>query len=163
MVTFSEICDAIIDGNVSGAIAKVKAALEENNSAKDILDRGLLPGMQRIGNLFQNGEIYFPELLLAGKAMLEALEELRPELTKKKVGSIGKFLIGTVEGDMHDIGKNIVSMLLQANGWEVTDIGLDVPAERFCEVVAKGDYAILGLSALLTFTMPNAEKTIKAS
>jgi 5-methyltetrahydrofolate--homocysteine methyltransferase len=162
VVDLSEISKSLFDGNASNTVAKVKEALKQNIAAKDILDKGLLPGIEKVGQQFEIGEIYFPELLLAGKAMKGALAQLKPELSKKMEANVGKFLIGTVQDDMHDIGKNIVSMFMEANGWEVTDLGIDLPPENFCEAITKGDYDILGMSALLTLSMPYMEKTIKA-
>lgn len=162
MVNLSEISQSVKDGEVAETVGRTKAALEGNIPAKDILDEGLLPGIEEVGDLFAKGELYFPELMMAGEAVKEAVELLRPELTKKQVPNVGKYLIGTVKDDMHDIGKNIVIMFLQAHGWEVSDLGTDVPQEKFCEEVKKGDFDILGLSALLTITMPNMEETISA-
>ncbi len=162
MINLREISQSIKEGEVSAAVAKTRAALDENIEAKDILDKGLVPGIEEVGNLFAKGELYFPELMMAGEAMKATIELLSPELLKKKVPSVGKFLIGTVQDDMHDIGKNIVIMFLQANGWEVTDLGSDQSPERFCEEVRKGSYDIIGLSALLTITMPYMGQTIDA-
>jgi 5-methyltetrahydrofolate--homocysteine methyltransferase len=162
VVTLNEISQSVKDGEVTETVAKTKAALEANVPTKDILDKGLLPGIEEVGDLFAKGELYFPELMMAGEAMKEATELLKPELSEKKVPNVGKYLIGTVKDDMHDIGKNIVIMFLQAHGWEVSDLGVDVPPEKFCEEVKKGGFDILGISALLTITMPNMEKTISA-
>lgn len=162
MINLREISQSVKEGEVSAAVAKTRAALDENIAAKDILDMGLVPGIEEVGNLFAKGELYFPELMMAGEAMKATIELLSPELLKKKVPSVGKFLIGTVQDDMHDIGKNIVIMFLQANGWEVTDLGSDQPPERFCEEVRKGNFDIIGLSALLTITMPYMGQTIDA-
>ena len=128
--------------------------------AKEILDNGLLPAMDRVGSSFEKGEIFLPELLMAGDAMMTSMELLRPELAKKGASYVGKYAIGTVQGDLHDIGKNIVILMLKGNGWEVTDLGIDVPPEQFCDVIKKGDFDILGLSALLTFTMPKMAETV---
>ncbi len=162
MVDLSEISKSVKDGDVSDTVAKTKTALGENIPARDILYKGLLPGIEEVGILFAKGELYFPELIMAGEAMTAATEQLKPELTSKNVPSIGKFAIGTVKDDIHDIGKNIVSMFLEANGWQVTDLGIDQPPEKFCEEVEKGEFDILGLSALLTISMPNLGKTISA-
>ncbi len=160
MVELSEISQCVIDGDVAGAVARTKAALSEKVAAEDILNVGLFPGIEKVGDLFSAGEYYFPELLVAGEAMKAALELLKPELAKRRVSQVGKFLIGTVKDDMHDIGKNIVGMFLEANGWEVTDLGIDQPPESYCEAVKKGNYDILGLSALLTLSMPYLGETI---
>jgi len=162
MVNLSVITKNIIDGSVSDTVNNVKAALNEKTPAEQILNKGLLPGIEEVGNLFENGDIYFPELLLAGEAMKAAVAQLKPELSKNQVSNVGKLVIGTVEGDLHDIGKNIVCMFLEANGWEVTDLGINVSPERFCEVVENGEFDILGLSSLLTMSMPNLGKTIDA-
>jgi len=162
MIDFGEISKGVIEGDVSGTVAKTKAALSENIAAKDILDKGIFPGLDEVGDLFSEGEYYFPELMMTGEVVKVVLEVLKPELLSKKVPSLGKFLIGTVLGDMHDIGKNIVTMFLEANGWDVTDLGTDNPPEKFCGAVEKGDFDIIGLSALLTMTMPMMGQTINA-
>jgi 5-methyltetrahydrofolate--homocysteine methyltransferase len=136
--------------------------LDGRISAKEILDKGLLPAMDRVGGSFESGEIFLPELLMAGDAMKASIELLRPELAKKGTAYIGRYVIATVQGDLHSIGKSIVSMMLEGNGWEIIDLGTDVPPEKFCEVISKGDFNILGLSALLTFTMPMMGETINA-
>jgi 5-methyltetrahydrofolate--homocysteine methyltransferase len=116
-----------------------------------------------VGDRFEKGDIFLPELLIAGEAARAALKLLKPLLTKPGgVIHSGKAAIGTVEGDVHDIGKNIVIMMLEANGWEVTDLGVDISPDAFCNAVRKNDFQILGLSALLTTTMPNQERTIAA-
>jgi len=162
MFNFDRIRKNIIDGNVSDTLDSIEAALNENTPAVDILNKGLLPGIEKVGNLFENGDIYFPELLMAGKAMKEAAGQLKAELSKRQVSSVGKFAIGTVQDDLHDIGKNIVCMFFEANGWDVTDLGINVSPERFCEAVKNGDFDILALSSLLTITMPNLGTTINA-
>jgi 5-methyltetrahydrofolate--homocysteine methyltransferase len=128
--------------------------------AKEILDNGLLPAMNQVGSDFENCEIFLPELLMAGDAMKASIELLRPELASKGASYTGKFVIGTVEGDLHDIGKNIVILMLEGNGWEVTDLGIDIQPQRFCDEIKKGNYDIVGLSSLLTFTMPKIAETI---
>lgn len=162
MVNLDEISKAIIRGDGDKALQLTKVALEERVTAKQILDNGLVPGIQRVGDLFESGEYYLPELVMAGDAMTKALELIEPILGKGDTPRIGKYLIGTVKDDVHDIGKNIVVMMLKGNGWEVTDLGVDIPPEEFCSAVEKGDYNILGLSALLTMTMDRAEETIQA-
>jgi 5-methyltetrahydrofolate--homocysteine methyltransferase len=113
-----------------------------------------------VGSDFESGQIFLPELLMAGDAMKASIALLRPELAHKGAAYAGRYAIGTVEGDLHDIGKNIVILMLEGNGWEVTDLGTDVSPKRFCEEVKKGSFDILGLSALLTFTMPKMPETI---
>ena len=162
MVDFSEISKSIIDGDVKKAQELVQTALKERIQAKDILDKGLVPGIRRVGELFSTGEYFLPELLMSGKAMTTSTELLKPELSKADVAPVGKCAIGTVRGDVHDIGKNIVIMLLGGNGWDVTDLGVDVSPEDFCLIVKNNDYQIIGLSALLTTTMTAAQETIEA-
>jgi len=120
--------------------------------------------MQVVGEKFEEGEVFLPELLMAGEAARPVIDLLRPLLTKQEgIGRrAGKAAIGTVEGDVHDIGKNIVIMMLEGNGWDVTDLGVDVSPEEFCTAVKENDFQILGLSALLTATMPSQERTIEA-
>jgi 5-methyltetrahydrofolate--homocysteine methyltransferase len=161
MVNFDELTNSIVEGQVAKATELTQKALAEKMPAKEILDNGLLPAMNQVGADFESGQIYLPELLMAGDAMKASIELLRPELGGKEAAYAGKYVIGTVEGDLHDIGKNIVILMLEGNGWEVTDLGIDITPDRFCEEIKKGDYDILGLSALLTFTMPKMPETIK--
>ena len=162
MVNLEEISRAIIRGDGDKVLGLTKLALDERVPAKQILDNGLVPGIQRVGDLFESGEYYLPELVMAGDAMTKALELIEPILAQGDTPRIGKYLIGTVKDDVHDIGKNIVVMMLKGNGWEVTDLGVDIPPEEFCAAVEKDDYNVLGLSALLTMTMDRAGETIEA-
>jgi corrinoid protein of di/trimethylamine methyltransferase len=162
MVNLDEISRAIIAGDGDKALEFTKLALDELVAAKQILDNGLVPGIQRVGDLFESGEYFLPELVMAGDAMTKALELIEPILGKGDAPRIGKFLIATVKDDVHDIGKNIVVMMLKGNGWEVTDLGVDIPPEEFCAAVEGRDYDILGLSSLLTMTMDRAAETIEA-
>ncbi len=154
MVNFEELTNAVVTGDSDASFELTKKAMDDSIPATEILGKGLLPSMEIVGEQFQKNEIFFPELLMAANAMKAAVALLKPELLKNKVPSAGKFVIGTVSGDAHDIGKNIVIMMLEQNGWEVTDLGTDVPEENFCSVIKEGSFDILGLSALLTFTMP---------
>jgi len=162
MVDFSEISKSIIDGDAKKAQELVQAALNERTQAKDILNKGLISGIRRVGELFNTGEYYLPELILSGRAMTVATELLKPELSKADVPPVGKFAIGTVRGDVHDIGKSIVIMMLRGSGWDVTDLGVDVSPEDFCLIVKNNNYQIIGLSALLSTTMYAAQETIEA-
>ena len=118
--------------------------------------------MNTIGDRFARQEIFFPELLMAGEAMKEALNLLKGELSKDRGAYLGKCVIGTVQGDVHDIGKNIVIMMLEGNGWDVTDLGIDVPPEQFCQAVADGDFDIVGIGAYVSLSLPDMEKTVLA-
>ena len=162
MVDFSKISESVVTGDTNTVKEMIKAAIDDNVAAKEILDKGLIPGINKVGELFEAGEYYLPELLVGGEAMLAALEILEPLLSRGDTKSVGKCLIGTVQGDVHNIGKDIVIMMLKANGWQVTDLGIDVPPEKFCSAVDEGDFDILGMSSLLTMTMPSAAKTIEA-
>jgi 5-methyltetrahydrofolate--homocysteine methyltransferase len=162
MANFQQITQSVMDGAVSRAVELTRAALSTKVPAKEILDKGLIPGIRKAGELFGCGQFFLPELLVAAKAMSAATEILEPELSKAKVPPAGRYVIGTVRGDLHDIGKNVVVMMLRGNGWQVADLGVDVSSEDFCAAVTKGDYQILGMSALLTTTMPVARETIEA-
>jgi len=162
MVSFDELITSVTEGDVSKAEELTRKALESHIPAKEILDNGLIPSMEIAGRRFEEGEFFFPELLMAGDAMKASMELLQPELTKKKGSYVGKYVIGTVQGDAHDIGKNIVIMMLEGSGWDVNDLGIDVSPEKFCDIIKKGDFDILGLSALLTFSMPKQAETINA-
>jgi len=162
MVDLEDLSRAIIRGDSDAAFELTRKAMEEKVAPNAILDRGLVPGLQKMGDLFESGEYYLPELIVSGDAVARALELLEPALGKKGASFKGKYLIGTVKGDIHDLGKNIVIMMLKGNGWEVTDLGVDIPPEEFVAAVGKGEYQVLGLSSLLTMTMPNAAKTIEA-
>ena len=162
MVNLEELSKAVIAGDIDTASELTKKALTTNVSASEILNKGLVPGLQKVGDLFEVGEYFLPELIVSGDAVSQALELLAPMLGKEDAPYMGKYLIGTVQGDVHDLGKNIVIMMLQGNGWEVTDLGVDISPEEFCAAVAKGDFQILGMSSLLTMTMPNAASTIEA-
>ncbi len=162
VIELVEIGDSVVNGDVSKAAELARKALNANMSAKKIMYEGLVPAMKKVGELFEKGEYYFPELLLAGEAMKAALEHLSPALIKGEIASAGKYAIGTVQGDVHDIGKNIVIMMLKANGWEVTDLGVNVFPKDFCSAVKYGDFQILGMSSLLTLTMPHMTETIEA-
>jgi len=164
MIDLSEITKSLVELDIAKTEELTKAAIDANIPANEILSEGLVAGMQVIGEQFESGEIFRPELLMAGEAMKTILKLLRPLLAKQEgvTSYAGRVAIGTVQGDVHDIGKNIVVMMLEGNGWEVTDLGIDVSPEEFCRAVKENDLQILGLSALLTVTMPNQARTIEA-
>ncbi|MGB2865404.1 MAG: corrinoid protein [Sedimentisphaerales bacterium] len=162
MADLKALAEAVINGDQNTALEITKAALEEGTAAKDVLDNGLIAGMDTVGALFKKNEIYIPEVLIAARAMKMAMEVLEPELVKAGVKPVGKLLIGTVQGDLHDIGKNLVAMMLKGAGFQVIDLGVDVGPEKFIEQVKAADAQLIGMSALLTTTMPGMEKTIKA-
>ncbi|HUL38266.1 MAG TPA: corrinoid protein [Thermodesulfobacteriota bacterium] len=144
--------DAIVKRDIQGVKALTQEALDQKISPSDILNKGLIKGLEIIGKLFESQEIFVPELLLAGMAMKEALVVLRPALEKSDAPPVGKMVIGTVEGDVHDIGKNIVSMIFTGSGFEVIDLGINVPAATFIETVEREKPEVLALSCLYTPT-----------
>jgi len=153
---------SIIEGDAGAVLNSVKTAIKQGISAKIIIQEGLVPGIKVVGELFNKGDYYLPELIITGKAMQVALDHIEPLLKKGEKVQSGKFLIGTVKGDIHDLGKNIVIMMLKGSGWEVTDLGVDVSPDKFCLAVREGNYDILGMSTLLTVTMPAAVQTVDA-
>jgi 5-methyltetrahydrofolate--homocysteine methyltransferase len=162
MADLKALADAVIKGDQKKAVQITKAALEEGAAPKSVLDKGLIAGMDVVGARFKKNEIYIPEVLIAARAMKMAMEILEPELVKAGVEPVGRLLIGTVQGDLHDIGKNLVAMMLKGAGFEVIDLGVDVGPEKFVEHVKTSKAQLIGMSALLTTTMPGMERTIKA-
>lgn len=156
-----KIYQAVLEGDLETTVKEVKASLDANVSAATILQDGLIAAMGEVGRLFEEGEYYVPEMLIAARAMQAGLEILRPRLVEAGVEPIGKVVIGTVKGDLHDIGKNLVRMMLEGAGFAVVDLGVDVAPEKFIAEIQSGT-DILGLSALLTTTMPSMESTIQA-
>ena len=144
-----------------GADELTKQALDQGISADDVLKKGLVVGMERVGIKFRENKVYVPQVLMSAKAMHTAMEHLKPYFQSGSVKRKGIFVIGTVAGDLHDIGKNLVSMMIEGNGWQVIDLGTDVKTEKFIEIVKANPGCIVGLSALLTTTMGNMEKTVK--
>ncbi len=162
MADLKALADAVIKGDQATAVSITTAALSEGTAPKTILDQGLIAGMDVVGDRFKKNEVYIPEVLIAARAMKMAMEVLEPELVKAGVEPIGKLIIGTVQGDLHDIGKNLVAMMLKGAGFEVIDLGVDVPPEKFVQEAQSRGVHLIGMSALLTTTMPGMEKTIKA-
>ena len=162
MAELNALADAVIKGDLTTAVSMTQSALSEGMAPKTILDEGLIAGMDVIGVRFKKNEVYIPEVLIAARAMKMAMEVLEPELVKAGVEPIGKLIIGTVQGDQHDIGKNLVAMMLKGAGFEVIDLGTDVSPERFVQEAKDRGIGLIGISALLTTTMPGMEKTIKA-
>jgi corrinoid protein of di/trimethylamine methyltransferase len=155
---------SVIDGEVEDAERLAQEGLDAGMSAGDILDQGFVKGIEEVGDLFGKGEFFLPELVQGAEAMKAAVAVLQPALDASKEGrqSLGKAVAGTVAGDIHEIGKTIVCSMLSAAGFEVTDVGCDVPVETFVQKVKDENADLLLLSALLTTTMPNQQKTIEA-
>jgi 5-methyltetrahydrofolate--homocysteine methyltransferase len=162
MADLKALAEAVTKGDQNKAVEMTKAAIADGTPVKSILDDGLIGGMDTVAALWKKNEIYIPEVLIAARAMKMAMEVLEPELTKAGVEPVGKYMIGTVRGDLHDIGKNLVAMMLKGAGFNVTDVGIDVPAEKFVEHAKSSGAQVIGMSALLTTTMPAMEKTLKA-
>ncbi len=161
MADLKALAEVIIKGDQTSAVNMTKEALAEGIAPKSILDNGLIAGMDIVGARFKKNEVYIPEVLISARAMKMAMEVLEPELVKAGVEPIGKLAIGTVQGDLHDIGKNLVAMMLKGAGFEVFDLGVDVKPEKFLQKIKETGVQLVGISALLTTTMPGMEKTIK--
>jgi 5-methyltetrahydrofolate--homocysteine methyltransferase len=157
MADLKALADAVIKGDQNTAVKITKDAIQEGLAPKKILNEGLIAGMDVIGARFKKNEVYIPEVLIAARAMKMAMEILAPELVRTGIKPIGKFMIGTVQGDLHDIGKNLVGMMLKGAGFEVIDVGVDITAEKFVEQAKASGAQVIGLSALLTTTMPSME------
>ena len=140
----------------------ITAALKEGTPAESVINDGLIAGMDVVGARFKKNEIYIPEVLLAARAMKMGMDILKPEIIKAGIKPIGKCLVGTVQGDLHDIGKNLVAMMLKGAGFEVVDLGVDVGPDKFVEQVKTQGVQVVGMSTLLTTTMPGIEKALKA-
>jgi len=162
MSTLESLKQNVIDGNSRDVTTLVKQALTEGIPAEQILNAGLIAGMSQVGKLFECGEFYVPEMLVAARAMKSGLDVLRPALVAANVQAIGKIIIGTVKGDLHDIGKNLVAMMMEGAGFQVIDLGVDVPPDKFVAAVREHQPQLLGLSALLTTTMPAMRATLDA-
>lgn len=163
MVQMTEIATLLQKGKAKDVAALVQQAVEEGISAETILKEGLLTGMEVIGRRFRDNEIFVPEVLVAARAMSKGTEVLRPILAREGATASGKVCIGTVKGDMHDIGKNLVKMMLEGKGLEVIDLGTDVPAEKFIQTAIEENCQVICCSALLTTTMPEMELVVKAA
>lgn len=161
MDQLTSIYHIVLAGDMGVVQEKVQAALTAGVTAEEILHKGLIAAMDEVGRLFELGEYYVPEMLISARAMQVALEILKPMLAETGVEPMGKVIIGTVKGDLHDIGKNLVGMMLEGAEFQINDLGSDVTAEQFVEAVQNGG-DVVGLSALLTTTMPSMEATIKA-
>ncbi len=153
MVYLKELSEVLFRGDVSRVKEIILRALQEKIEPKEILEQGLIKGMNVVGIKFKNNEIFLPEVLLASRAMHGGLEILQPELIKSGVKAVGKVIIGTAKGDLHDIGKNLVAMMLRGGGFEVLDLGIDVSPEKFLKSSQEHQPDIVGISALLTTTM----------
>ena len=162
MADLAGIAESIINGNAQATRDRVNEAVSAGVNVADILNQGLIAGMDVVGTKFRANEFYVPEVLIAARAMHAGMDILQPLLTKAGIKSLAKIAVGTVKGDLHDIGKNLVTMMLKGGGFEVLDLGIDVPAEKFVAAVRDEQVQVLGLSALLTTTMPGMKDVIEA-
>lgn len=162
MSVLMEISEFLQKGRANEIQEAIKKALEENISAKDILEQGMMHGMDIIGDKFSKNEIFVPDMLIAARAMTAGLEILKPYLIEQDVENKGTVILGTVKGDLHDIGKNLVKIMLEGKGFEVIDLGIDVPKEKFVEQANEFNAKIIALSALLTTTMQEMQEVVKA-
>ena len=160
MDLLKELAENVIKGQAPKTEELTKKALDENISPADVLNKGLVAGMDVVGSKFKNNEFYVPEVLIAARAMKAGMTVLRPKLAEAGVEPIGKFVIGTVKGDLHDIGKNLVSMMMEGAGFEVIDLGVDVTPEKFVNSAKEANAEVIGMSALLTTTMLNMKATV---
>lgn len=155
-----ELFDAILSGNADLSKEKVEASLDLDLDPSQILNQGMIAAMAEVGERFEQGEYFVPEMLIAARAMQQSLSLLKPHLAQSDLISEGKVVIGTVKGDLHDIGKNLVTMMLEGAGFEMIDLGTDVPSEKFVEAVKENAADVVAMSALLTTTMPNMKTVI---
>jgi 5-methyltetrahydrofolate--homocysteine methyltransferase len=162
MSELSTLTEAVTGGDATAAVAAARAALDAGAEPIRLVSEGLSPAMAKVGRLFEEGDCFVPELLMAARANKAVFEILRPLLSRTGVEPVARVVLGTVKGDMHDIGKNLVGALLEGGGFEVVDLGVDVPPARFVAAVEERKPELLGLSALLTTTMPGMKTTLEA-
>jgi len=162
MTTLDELRQSVIDGEEERTESLVKQSMAEGLPPEQILKEGLNAAMTEVGRLFEAGEYYVPEMLISARAMKSGLTLLRPQLAAANVQAVGKVVIGTVQGDLHDIGKNLVGMMLEGAGFEVIDLGVDVSAQKFVDAVKEHQPDLIGCSALLTTTMPRMKDVVEA-
>ena len=162
MAKFQELADAIIAGDNVKSKDITQSLVDKGTSAIEVLNEGLVPGMDVVGAKFKANEMYIPEVLIAARAMHAAMDIIKPMLSEAGAQMKGTIVIGTVQGDLHDIGKNLVGMMLEGGGFSVVDAGVDVPSEKFVEEVKKSGAKMVGLSALLTTTMPVMKDVVAA-
>ena len=160
--TLKQIAERLYDGDDDAVAELTQKALDEGLAPAEVLNGGLLAGMDQVGVDFRDGELFIPEVLIAARAMHAGMDVLRPLLAEGDVPLAGKVVMGTVEGDLHDIGKNLVAMMLEGGGFEIVDLGTDIPPDKFIEAIKAEQPHMIGLSALLTTTMPSMKRTIDA-
>ncbi|MFL7837811.1 MAG: corrinoid protein [Candidatus Promineifilaceae bacterium] len=159
---FEDLYECIIEGDMGSAPELVQEALDKNIAPAAVLNECMIPAMTEVGRLFEEGDYFVPEMLISARAMQAGLGVLKPHLVESGVEPIGKVVIGTVQGDMHDIGKNLVAMMMEGAGFEIIDLGVDVSPDAFIEAIQANDAGVIAMSALLTTTMPKMKVTIDA-
>ena len=162
MDILNELAENIISGNAPKSEELTNDALARGIAPSEVLNKGLVAGMEVVGKKFKNNEFYVPEVLIAARAMKAGMKILHPKLVETGVEPVGRLVIGTVRGDLHDIGKNLVAMMMEGAGFEVIDLGVDVSPEEFTSVVKENNAEVIGMSALLTTTMVNMKAVIEA-
>lgn len=158
----NDLFEAVIDGDKQGVLQSIQSSITEGISPEEILHDGIIAGMSEVGRLFEEGEFFVPEMLIAARAVKEGLAVLKPYLLQANIQPQGKVLIGTVKGDLHDIGKNLVSIMLEGAGYQIVDLGVDVDTAHFLEMIEKEKPDVVALSALLTTTMRSMEEVVQA-
>lgn len=162
MALIEQIYQSVLTGNITSAPEQVQQALDEGLDAADIMNNGLITAMNEVGSLFESGKYFIPEMLLAASTMQTCVPLLKPKLLEADVKPVAKFVIGTVKGDLHDIGKNLVAMMMEGAGFEIIDLGTDVPPEKYVSAIRESQAEFVGMSALLTTTMSAIGSTIEA-
>jgi len=161
MDTLKPLTEQLISGQADEVGRLTRQALDDELDPLEILNRGLIPGMDEVGRRFKDGEMYVPDVLIAARAMRAGMEVLRPLLAQSDVSSLGTVILGTIQGDLHDIGKNLVGIMMEGAGFEVIDLGVDVSPEQFVQAARKHQARIIGMSALLTVTMMGMKRVIE--
>lgn len=161
MSKINELAAAVENGKAKLVVGLVQDCLDEGNEATEILNKGMIDAMANVGEKFKNNEIFVPEMLVAARTMKKGVEVLKPYLSERADIKLGKMVMGTVYGDLHDIGKNLVIMMIESTGYEVVDLGIDVSAEKFVEAANDPEVTLVGVSALLTTTMPAMQDIVE--
>jgi len=162
MSEFKALTESVMKADIKTAVAETQSAVDAGSSVQDIVDKGLIAAMDEVGDRFSKGLIFVPQMLRSAKTMKECMKVLEPLFQEGDVTSKGKVLIGTVKGDLHDIGKNLVAMMMEGAGFTITDMGVDVSPEKFVQKAQEVEPDIVGMSALLSTTMPSMPRTIEA-
>lgn len=161
MKVLTELAESVINGDIEKARELTKAAIAQKVPTKDILNQGLIAGMTEVGRRFREEEMFVPEVLLAARAMRAGMEALEPLLVKENVKPIAKAILGTVKGDIHEVGKNLVGIMLRGSGFQVIDIGVDVPPQKFLDAAKEHQAQLVCMSALLTTSLPSLATSVK--